>query len=318
MKPYQFNKLRIIFTDGDKKVAEKIDINYEPTVMIHEGSFKKTNKLIVGKCGIHVNLEGSTTTHNFQIVDYDLPEFDVIVEPTKKHTLVKDSRLGVTISAKYLYGKGQTFVTGNATVTATVYEPGKYNVSLTSSTKKVDDIKSTKSVVFGMKNDLKINGKYNITELHVKMHVVFEEDSTKRQAIGKTVIFVHESDQFHSEIVGEKDFLTPGQPYRMKVLIRNFDGYPATGNGEVTLKSNVLIYDSCELDSKTSKEKKAAMMDKTERLNQGSAEFVINVPNGIHGIIFGVKYNDKFQHHKRFRIPTKTRQNLEIYQQTIE
>jgi uncharacterized protein YfaS (alpha-2-macroglobulin family) len=66
-----------------------------------------------------------TSEFHFEVLDYVLPRFDVVIIPPK-HVTQGDKKIEFTVKAKYTYGKG---VQGVLTVRLGILQDGSGNVT---------------------------------------------------------------------------------------------------------------------------------------------------------------------------------------------
>lgn len=309
MLPYQYEKLSVAFTDGSKqKVTERIYYFSNNSIGFIEDSLQLSNELTFGKWGIHVLAEGKLTRQNFEVLDYQLPQFEVFVEPNKRNFLLSDNRITVKVYAKYTFGSGQKTVAGKIAVVATTYDPKDLTKPLTVSTKPASNFNT---FGFEFQRDLRINGYLNQTI--VQLEATFEDQLTKRTASAKSFVTIHKTEIFSFEFLAEKEFLTPGQPYKVKALIKDFDGSMVKGNKQVLFR--ILVQSpnkKCLADNSRNNLKITEQSSKEVKMNNGIAELVVQVPENAETLAIGVQYKGSYQVHKVFRMPTKSMENLEL------
>lgn len=308
MKPYQFEKMEVKFTDGMKeKVGGRTSLFSESG--FYANSLQLSNELNFGKWGIHVKIDSdqNTLTKNFEVKEYRLPPFEVFVEPLKKHALV-GSDVVVKVFAKYKFGNGQKLVNGIATVTATAYDMDN-KVSFT--TTKSDVNLDTQASLRFTEADLKFN-LFNLTSVKFEASIV--DEILKTRATAESFVTIHKQDQDELKIVSNDEF-TPGLSYQLRVMIQSFDGSIKTDrNDEVTLEVQRLLYkDENSPNNKGKYEfKELNHLQKANSLKNGVTHFTIDTPDNSHSLTLGIKYRNTYRVKKVFRIQTKSKQNLEL------
>nr|XP_024650051.1 complement C3 [Macaca nemestrina] len=163
----------------------------------------------------------------FEVKEYVLPSFEVIVEPTEKFYYIYNQKgLEVTITARFLYGKK---VEGTAFVIFGIQD-GEQRISLPESLKRIqiedgsgDAVLSRKVLLDGVQNPRPedLVGK----SLYVSVTVILHSGSDMVQAERSGIPIVTSPYQIH--FTKTPKYFKPGMPFDLMVFVTNPDGSPA-------------------------------------------------------------------------------------------
>uniref|UniRef100_A0A8C9LU54 Complement C3 n=1 Tax=Piliocolobus tephrosceles TaxID=591936 RepID=A0A8C9LU54_9PRIM len=163
----------------------------------------------------------------FEVKEYVLPSFEVIVEPTEKfYYIYNEKGLEVTITARFLYGKK---VEGTAFVIFGIQD-GEQRISLPESLKRIpiedgsgDAVLSRKVLLDGVQNPRPedLVGK----SLYVSVTVILHSGSDMVQAERSGIPIVTSPYQIH--FTKTPKYFKPGMPFDLMVFVTNPDGSPA-------------------------------------------------------------------------------------------
>jgi hypothetical protein len=308
MKPYKYQTMKLGITDGERKGVHSKSFGFTDQGFV-EGSLLLADELNVGKWGIHVKVdEGDLQKLNFEVKDYSLPNFEVFMEPSAKHFLLTQRELKVKVFAKYTSGSGQMPAKGKATLTAITFDPNDPEKQLNSITKPLNDWNN--EISLNLRNDLKIRD--NLDEVLVNLNATFEEERTSVSLSTQSTVTVHKAQTEKVEIIPENDFLTPNTPYTIKVEVRDYDGSLLREIKPIEFKAHQqTAADRVTTDTKANM-KWNKLQGKRSQLQDGVANFTINVPADVSNIAIGVVYDGVVHVHKAFRLPTKSRAGINL------
>lgn len=119
------------------------------------------------------------------------------------------------------------------------------------------------------------------------------------------------SPEYIIETTSIKKFLTPGRPYLLRVQVKNSDGALIKGEKDVTLDVRQWYYDS---DCSVNVLRQGILKTKINRrlVMNGAVEFEMDIPFNIHKLRVRVTFENSSIYKDIFRIPSKTRENLDI------
>lgn len=235
-KPGDLVRFRVIFLDGSLKTpklnipiqvfisdAGQNRIKQFSNVTLTKGVF--TNELqlssdpVLGKWSLTVETDGKKEVKNFDVEEYVLPKFEVIVTPEPRVTF-KDGKIVASIETKYTYGKS---VKGEVTISAfpTLYVGSLQPFERQIISRKVMPIDGRVTVEFNIQNELRLADE---TERDVIIEAVVEEALTgrKQNSTGKVTIRLH---KYKIDITGPSSF-KPGLPYTAVAKVSYHDGSP--------------------------------------------------------------------------------------------
>lgn len=314
LKPYPYNSLKIVISDGSKqKVASRTASESE--FGVHENSLQLADDLNFGKWGIHVLVDGDKNDvhrQNFEVVDYQLPQFEVTVDVVAKDVLLSAGQIRGEVYANYAFANGAKFVKGEATLIASVFDPKNLEKALVTKNIQVSGYSDKKSFTVNLARDLNLSGALNQTL--VKLEATFKDDLTKRSLKGSTNVIVHKNTDHTIEIIEGKKFMIPGHPYRFKIKVKSFDGKAVQGNQKITIHSALASKLSKCIFNKAYRKFGMKILPQQEKtLVNGMIEATIDVPSNSEAILLRFKLGDEeFGAYNVFRHFTKTGENLDL------
>uniref|UniRef100_A0A2K6FFT9 Complement C3 n=1 Tax=Propithecus coquereli TaxID=379532 RepID=A0A2K6FFT9_PROCO len=163
----------------------------------------------------------------FEVKEYVLPSFEVIVEPAEKFYYIYDQNgLGVTIIARFLYGKN---VDGVAFVIFGVQD-GDQRISLAESLTRVEIEDGTGEALLKRKvllDGVQPSGADSLVgkSLYVSVTVILHSGSDMVQAERSGIPIVTSPYQIHFTKTAK--YFKPAMPFDLMVYVTNPDGSPA-------------------------------------------------------------------------------------------
>lgn len=219
-KPFPASDVKVHITDGGQnRVKQYADVKLVKGV--YQNELQLSDSPVMGNWQIHVKLDGADeTTKEFEVAEYVLPKYEVIVDSTP-HVTFKDGKIRATVRAKYTYGKP---VKGQATISAypVLWLGGVQPFIQDNIVRKVVQVDGKGSAEFDIREELKIEGDY---ERYINIEAIFEEELTGRRQNGSTQITIHKF-KYDMELVKESDNFKPGLPYNLFVKVKYHDGSP--------------------------------------------------------------------------------------------
>nr|XP_035139768.2 complement C3 [Callithrix jacchus] len=163
----------------------------------------------------------------FEVKEYVLPSFEVIVEPAEKfYYIYNEKGLEVTITARFLYGKK---VEGTAFVIFGVQD-GEQRISLPDSLSRISIEDGSGDAV--LKRQVLLDGVQNPQaedlvgkSLYVSVTVILHSGSDMVQAERSGIPIVTSPYQIH--FTKTPKYFKPGMPFDLMVFVTNPDGSPA-------------------------------------------------------------------------------------------
>lgn len=229
----------------------------------------------------------TTGTAYFEIKEYVLPHFSVIIEPENSFIGYKNfNNFGITIKARYFYNKVVT--------EAEVYVTFGIREDLKENQKEMMQKAIQSTMLINGIAQVTFNSETAIKELSYDS---LEDINNKYLYIGVTVIestggFSEEAEipgikyilsPYKVNLVATPLFLKPGIPFSVKVQVKDsFD--KLIGGVPVTLSAQTVDVnqETSHLESKKS----------VTRSSDGVASFVVNLPSGVTMLEFNVRTDD--------------------------
>lgn len=240
--------------------------NVQPTKGVYSGEIELSSDPVLGQWLINVESAGQTLDKNFDVEEYVLPKFEVIVD-AQKHATFKEGKVTAIIRSKYTYGK---LVKGEVTVSAypTLYVGSLQPFSQNIIQRKVLPIDGKASVEFDIKKELDLQDEY---ERDIIIEAVVEETLTGRKQNSTSTVTLHKS-KYVVDFVTEYSYYKPGLPYNGFVKVSTHGGVPIQDKvNKVVLKYKYTY------DDQTENEEKISLDD------NGMAKFSINIePNATY------------------------------------
>lgn len=223
------------------------------------------------------------TDHKFNVSEYVLPRFEVFIE-TKSNVILAEGIIKLFISAKYTFDQ---YVTGKAKIDASTFDTLYPNV-IKHSVQKTIEVNFTEPIIFDLQHDLRI---YNgIRPYLVKFNVEFEETLTGQVMNSKTEVRVSRNVKHSVEIVTAQEKFKPGFTYKIKVLVKKYDGTFVTNQIE-DVKFNVKLFYS---PAKCAKLKPDLIQsfeyNENRNLRTGTVIFDLKVPENTTAISIKASY----------------------------
>lgn len=235
-KPGDLMRFRVIFLDGNLKTprlnkaiqvyitdAGQNRIKQFSNITLTKGVFSNELQLstdpVLGKWNLVVDVDGKTENKNFDVEEYVLPKFEVIVKP-ERHSTFKDGKITASIETKYTYGKP---VKGEVTISAypTLYVGSLQPFERQIISRKVMPIDGRVTVDFNIKDELKLADE---SERDVIIEAVVEEALTGRKQNSSGKVTLHKN-KYNVEITGDSSY-KPGLPYAAYAKVTYHDGSP--------------------------------------------------------------------------------------------
>jgi CD109 antigen len=249
-KPVENPNIQNIFiTDGsDNRVKQYENPKFHRGVF--ETSFQLSDLPVFGNWKIHVQINDSDTTKEFEVTEYVLPKFKLFVEGSNDVNYNFEKIL-ITIRAQYTYGKP---VKGKAEMNinvATTYHEFK-TIGRTDSTVKKNFTVDGKAVVeIDIPKELNIvDNKYNRILL---IEVKFTEDLTGKEVTEKHFVRIHNT-LYKFDLIKSRERFKPKLPFHCTAIVRNHDrNTPVTDSFEaVKFSLTYYYYESTKYKSRDS------------------------------------------------------------------
>jgi CD109 antigen len=220
-RPYSASRVQIFINDGDKnRIRQFDDVKFLKGV--YQDEFQLSDLPVMGTWTIQVRVDGGEEmTKTFEVAEYVLPKYEVIVE-SDPHVTFKDEKIRATVRAKYTYGKP---VKGQVTLSAypVLWLGGVQPFVQDSIVRKVIQVEAGKgSAEFDIRKELKIEGDY---ERYINIEAIFEEELTGRRQNGSTQITIHKF-KYNMELIKESENYKPGLPFNLFIKVNYHDGMP--------------------------------------------------------------------------------------------
>lgn len=219
-RPFSTSNIEVFVTDGGQNRIKQYE-NVRLLKGVFEAELQLSDLPVMGVWKIHVKVDGGDEiTKEFEVAEYVLPKYEVIVDSTP-HVTFKDGKIIATVRAKYTYGKP---VKGQATISAyPVLWLGAIQPFVQDSiVRKVIEVDGKGSTEIDIRKELKIEGDY---ERYVNIEAIFEEELTGRRQNGSTQITIHKF-KYNMELIKETDQYKPGLPFNVFIKVHYHDGAP--------------------------------------------------------------------------------------------
>ncbi|KAK6619003.1 hypothetical protein RUM44_003385 [Polyplax serrata] len=262
MKPVVNGYLDVLIRDGKGHIVKQWN-RTTTTKGVFSGELQLSEYPVLGDWTIVVNIFDQIFHQAFQVAEYVLPKFEVLID-SPKHATFKDSKVVSKIKAKYTYGKA---VKGEATVTAyPLYYSGFIQPIFETPIRKVLPIDGKAIVEFDIVKELKITDDYERT---IQVDVTVEEALTGRRQNTSTQIILHKY-KYKMELIKTAESFKPGLQYTAFIKLAYHDGKPVIDDRNPIIVKHGFSYDT---EKYTAKEYKLPLNGLLE-LN-----FHINDPN---------------------------------------
>ena len=306
-KPCEYKTMKIEVTDGKKQKIITRPEKFSENGFI-EDSIELSDELNFGMWTLIVFLESEQQSeYSFEVVNYQLPEFEVFID-APKHVSIDQKSIKVEVLGRYTIGSGQQLVKGSATkLVASIYDPSRPDTMLKNTT---EIFRRNNQVLLELDRDLMIPGHLN--KVLLKLEGFFEDSITHQTSSGQTTVEIYRFKDETVEIIPENEFITPGKPYKIKVVVKNFDGSLLKEKNNIEFKvHHQKLKNKCSPDIKTNMQwEKLQQFSRSSKTINGTAEFTVDVPEESLNIVIGVLYKNKYYVHKAFRLQTKSRENF--------
>lgn len=192
---------------------------------------------VAGDWHITVEAMGEVKKHKFEVAEYILPKFDVIID-TPKHQYFQDGKVRATIRTKYTYGKP---VKGEVTVSMYPKTYGSFQpFAINLIAHKVMKINGNAYLEFDIDKELHVKEDY---EQAMVMEAIVEEEWTGRKQNTSVDLFLHRS-KFKIVLSNAASYYKPQLSYRVLVSVQKFDGTPVTsGPNSIRVRVASSYYD---------------------------------------------------------------------------
>lgn len=292
-KPGDLIRFRVIFLDGNLKTpqlkkpiqvyitdAGQNRIKQFSNITLTKGVFSNELQLstdpVLGKWNLVIDVDGTTENKNFDVEEYVLPKFEVIVKP-ERHSTFKDGKITASIETKYTYGKP---VKGEVTISAypTLYVGSLQPFERQIISRKVMPIDGRVTVDFNIKDELKLADE---SERDVIIEAVVEEALTGRKQNSSGKVTLHKN-KYNVEIKGENTY-KPGLPYAAYASVTYHDGSPVRDKTKkvfVNIESQEDYYYWRNPESENKEETKFTEDRELELDDNGQAKIKFSPPEG--------------------------------------
>uniref|UniRef100_A0A8D8UYD5 TEP1-F n=1 Tax=Cacopsylla melanoneura TaxID=428564 RepID=A0A8D8UYD5_9HEMI len=235
LKPSVTGALEIYITDG-KGNRIKQWTRALTTRGVFSADLQLSKQPVLGDWNITINVLDQKFTKKFTVAEYVLPKFEVNVN-VPQHATFKDSKIPITVTAKYTYGKP---VKGEATITAyPVIFSGVVQPIYTTPVRKVVPIDGKTVIEFDVMNELKLNEDY---ERSVQIDVAVEEALTGRRQNNSVTTILHKH-KYRLDLIKSANYFKPGLKYTAYLKLAHHDGTPVTDNNNMVTVKHGYTYD---------------------------------------------------------------------------
>lgn len=255
----------------------------------YNNTFVIDEETLLGTWTIKVRINDDddiVTTQPFQVEEYVLPRFKVIVD-TKPHVTLDEGSIKVGVSAIYTFNE---FVEGSAKVTANVYDTGHPTLLQKTVSKSADNVNFKKTLDFNIKKDL---GVYNtIRAFQVDFKVEYTEKLTGQKLEGKSSVRIHEHGDVTLDLIRVEKKFKPGYPFNLKAIVRKYDGSLESNRITPVLLRIKYFFSPlmCSSKSKIDSLINSVETNKENLLSGGIAAFEIEVPQNTTAMSITAKY----------------------------
>lgn len=225
------------------------------------------------------------TTKHFEVKEFILPRFEVIVE-TNREASETDSEIRLSVYANYTFNE---MVTGEVTVTPTVTDPEHRDKAKKKAPKKAT-ANFHADFRFQMREELNIINA--IRPYEVTFDVEFMETLTGQKMKSNATVRVYKSSQYFIEIVRGRESFKPGFPFSFGVFVTDFNGRPASSQ-IVDLRVDIKYLLKARRCDNVPKEKLEGeeTFFRVKQLENGFADFTLDVPPTATSITIEASYN---------------------------
>ncbi|XP_070542070.1 LOW QUALITY PROTEIN: alpha-2-macroglobulin-like [Ptychodera flava] len=181
---------------------------------------------VLGMWKIKSLMEGKTTEQTFEVAEYVLPKFEVVVN-SPPFIIVTDKIISVEICSRYTYGQP---VRGAVSASICISGYSYYGEDRPCALRLVEDTGPSGCAPFYVSSEELnlVSSNYSIWQANLKVTAEFTEANTGVTLSGERVGPSISTSPFQLEIQAPENF-KPGVPYFGKVKVTNPDGSPADG-----------------------------------------------------------------------------------------
>ncbi|KAG7209379.1 hypothetical protein KM043_015478 [Ampulex compressa] len=186
---------------------------------IFSGEIELSESPVLGNWKIIANVGDQTFEKEFEVAEYVLPNFEVLID-APKHSTFKDGKITATVNAKYTYGKP---VKGEATITAypDIFS-GVIQPIFQQPVRKVVPIDGKVTVDFDILHELRLTDEY---ERPIMIDVAVEESLTGRRQNTSMQLTLHKH-KYTMELIKTSEYYKPGLKYTAFIKLAYHDGSP--------------------------------------------------------------------------------------------
>lgn len=272
------------------------------------GNFSIASGAVSGAWQINVIIDDDDSIiemQRFEVKEYILPRFEVIVD-TKDHVSQKETEIRLALSAFYTFGE---FVQGQAEITAHVFDSA-YPDYIQKNIRKKASMDFPKQVLFDIKSDLGIRNV--LRPFIVNFTVDFTETLTGQKMTLKKSVTVHDHEDYSIELIRSQTRFKPGFPFKLQAVVKNFDG-SMSSNVYEPVRLNV-VYNFkplvCSDSAKINTMLKSSNHNMEQRLKNGIAEFVLNIPENTTSFQASAEYLKAKKSINVIRVQSESREYL--------
>ncbi|XP_037047883.1 CD109 antigen-like [Bradysia coprophila] len=248
LKPSVIRGDMLVFISDSSNNRVKQWLNATTTKGVFTGELQLSDYPNLGNWYINVDVNGETKKKLFEIAEYVLPKYQVIID-TDKDVTFNDGQIRVTVRAKYTYGKP---VRGQAVVSVSNNRYFYNSVTTGILCSRTISLDGKGYVEFDMKDDLKTTDDY---QRKFDIEAVVTEDLTGRTQTGKASVRIHKY-KFTIATVDAQNSYKPGLPSKLAIKVAYHDGSPvvdAVNTVKITRTSDsyqsIVTTDGYTLDS---------------------------------------------------------------------
>ncbi|KAL0273724.1 UNVERIFIED_CONTAM: hypothetical protein PYX00_006334 [Menopon gallinae] len=236
LKPSVTGSLDIYIADGKGHRVKQWN-RALTTKGVFSGELQLAEYPVLGDWKIVITVLDQVFTKTFQVAEYVLPKFEVLID-APKHATFKDSKVVAKIRSKYTYGKP---VKGEATVTAyPLYYSGFIQPIFETPIRKVVPIDGKAVVDFDIVKELKLTDEYERT---IQIDVTVEEALTGRRQNTSSQLILHKY-KYSMELIKTAECFKPGLKYTAFLKLAYHDGTPVVDEKNPVIVKHGFSYDT--------------------------------------------------------------------------
>ncbi|KAK2582524.1 hypothetical protein KPH14_004819 [Odynerus spinipes] len=218
LRPSLTRQVDVYITDGGGNRIKQW--NQQPiTRGIVSAELELSKSPVLGTWKITVNVGDQTFEKEFEVAEYVLPKFEVIID-APKHATFKESKITATVRAKYTYGKP---VKGEATITAypNIFS-GVIQPIFQQPVRKVVPIDGKVTIDFDILSELRLTDE---NERPIRIEATVEEELTGRRQNVSMDMTLHKH-KYTMELIKTSEYYKPGLKYTAFIKLTYHDGAP--------------------------------------------------------------------------------------------